>query len=195
MDEAEASLRRAIQIKPDYAEAHNNLGLAFQDLGRLDEAEAGLRRAIQIKPDYAEAYSNLGITLKALGRLDEAEVCYRRALQIKPNYADAHYNLGNTLHELSRLAEAEASYRRALQIKPDLAEAHSNLIFTLDLTVGADTASLQEERKRWNAAHATHCEEQRTHSNIPDPERRLCTGYVSPPISGSIQPRMFSGQC
>ena len=59
LDEAIAACRRAIGIKPDYAEAHSNLGNALQDQGKLDEAIAAYRRAIGIKPDYAEAHSNL----------------------------------------------------------------------------------------------------------------------------------------
>ena len=58
-NEAEASYRRALQIKPDSAEAYSNLGNILNDLGRLDEAETSYRQALQIKPDYADAYSNL----------------------------------------------------------------------------------------------------------------------------------------
>jgi Flp pilus assembly protein TadD len=58
-------------LKPDYAEAHSNLGNTLKELGRLDEAEASYNQAIALKPDYAEAHSNLGNTLKELGRLDE----------------------------------------------------------------------------------------------------------------------------
>ena len=49
-----------MELKPDYAEAHNNLGNAFKDRGKLDEAAACYRRALELKPDYAEAHSNLG---------------------------------------------------------------------------------------------------------------------------------------
>ena len=54
-------------MKPDYAEAHNNLGNALQDQGKLDEAIACYRRALELKPDYAEAHTNLGIALQARG--------------------------------------------------------------------------------------------------------------------------------
>jgi protein O-GlcNAc transferase len=126
-DESAASYRRVLEIKPDDAQAHHNLGIILHQLGRFDEAEASYRLALQIKPDYAVAHNNLGVTLQELGRLDEAEASYRRALQIEPDDAKTHYNLGNTLQHLDRLGEAEASYRRTLQIKPDHAEAQSNL--------------------------------------------------------------------
>ena len=93
LDEAIACYRRALELKPDYAEAHNNLGNALKDQGKLDEAVACYRRALELKPDYAEAHNNLGIALKDQGKLDEAVACYRRALELKPDYAEAHLNL------------------------------------------------------------------------------------------------------
>ena len=56
----EACCRKAIALKPDFAEAHYNLGNTLQQLGRLDDAEANYRRAIALKPDIAEAHNNLG---------------------------------------------------------------------------------------------------------------------------------------
>ncbi|MDX1563197.1 MAG: sulfotransferase, partial [Gammaproteobacteria bacterium] len=48
-----------LQISPDYAEAHNNLGTALTHLGMLDDAIASYGRALEIRPDYAEAHRNL----------------------------------------------------------------------------------------------------------------------------------------
>ena len=59
-----ACYRRALELKPDYAEAHNNLGIALKEQGNLDEAIACYRRALELKPDYAEAHSNLLFTLQ-----------------------------------------------------------------------------------------------------------------------------------
>ena len=114
-------------MKPDYAEAHNNLGITLQQLGRLNDAEASYQKAIALKTDYAEAHYNLGITLQRLGRLDDAEVSHKKAIALKPNYAEAQNNLGNTLQEQGRLDEAEASYKQAIELKPQLANAYWNL--------------------------------------------------------------------
>ena len=54
-----AAYRKAIQIKPDYAETHNNLGITLQYLGQLEEALASYREALAIKPDYIPAEKNL----------------------------------------------------------------------------------------------------------------------------------------
>ena len=87
-DEAMAEYRKALQIKPDNAEAHNNLGNALYDKGQLDEAITEYRKALQIKPDYAEAHNNLGNALSEKGQLDEAMTEYRKALQIQPDFAE-----------------------------------------------------------------------------------------------------------
>ena len=51
MDEAIACYRRALEVKPDHVEAHNNLGIVLKDQGKLDEAIACFRRALELKPD------------------------------------------------------------------------------------------------------------------------------------------------
>jgi len=92
---------RALDIKPDYAEAHNNLGVALRDLGELDEAVATYRRALEIKPDYAEAHSNLGVALQELGELDEAFKCHRRAIVLNPQNDLFWSGLAGSLETLS----------------------------------------------------------------------------------------------
>ena len=118
-------------MKPNYPEAHFNLGNTLKGLDRLDEAEASYDQAIALKPDYAEAFSNLGIVLKELGRLDEAEASYAQAIALKPNYAVTHNNLGIVLKELGRLDEALISLRCAITLNPNNAEANYNLGNTL----------------------------------------------------------------
>jgi tetratricopeptide (TPR) repeat protein len=46
-------------VKPDYAEAHNNLGNAYRDLGKAKESLKFYEKALLIDPDYKEAQNNL----------------------------------------------------------------------------------------------------------------------------------------
>ncbi len=64
--EALESYDRAIALKPDYAQAHNNRGVALADLRRFAEALECYGRAIALKPDFAEAHNNRGVALGAL---------------------------------------------------------------------------------------------------------------------------------
>ena len=119
--------QKAVALAPNDAEAHNNLGITFQEMGILEKSEASLRHSLALKFDSAEAHYNLGVTLKARNNLEEAETSYRQAIKLKPNFAKAYNNLGNTLKELGKLEEAKNSYRRAHALKPDLADALWNL--------------------------------------------------------------------
>jgi tetratricopeptide (TPR) repeat protein len=58
----EASLnaaRAALRLRPDYAEAHNNLAAAYAALARWDEAAAAAREALRLRPDFPLARNNL----------------------------------------------------------------------------------------------------------------------------------------
>lgn len=153
--------QKVLEISPNDAEAHNNLGNTLQELGRLQEAEISYNKAIAIKPDLVEAYSNLGNTLKELGRLDDAEKSCNKAIAIKPEYAEAHYNLGNTLKGLGRLEDAETSYNEAIVIKPVYAEAHYNLGVTLQ-----ELGRLEDAETSYNKAIAIKPKYAEAHSNL-----------------------------
>ncbi len=127
VDEAVVHFQKALEIKPDYAEAHINLGDALLQKGNVDEAVVHFQKALEIMPDYAEAHNNLGNALFQKGKVDEAIAHYQMALQIIPNFAKAHISLGNALFQKGKVDEAITHYQTALQIKPDFAEAHNIL--------------------------------------------------------------------
>ena len=79
--EAAGAFRRALAIKPDWAEAHSLLGSALSRAGDLREAEAELRKAVQLKPDYAEGWNFLGEFLKGRGKDQEAQEAFAKAKQ------------------------------------------------------------------------------------------------------------------
>jgi Tfp pilus assembly protein PilF len=125
--EAAAVFRKILNVRPDVAEVHNDLGIVLAQQGKLDLAAARFARAIALKPGLLEAHFNLGNSLKELGKLDEAAAAFRQALALKPDYAEAHNNLGNVLLDQGKLDEAAAHYRQALALWPNLADAHNNL--------------------------------------------------------------------
>ncbi len=126
-DQAAAAYRRAIEVKPDIAEAHFNLGGVLRALGNMPDAEAAYRRAVELQPAMAQAWSNLGFVVQELGRLDEAVAVLERAVEIDPKFAGAQSNLGAALHEAERHEEAVAAYRRVIALAPDFAEAYTNM--------------------------------------------------------------------
>ena len=143
IEEAEKSYKKAIELKPDFPEAHNNLGNTLFELSKIDEAETSLKKAIELKPDYAEAHYNLGVTLQNLGRLDEAEKSYKKAIELKPDFPEAYNNLGNTLNYKGDLVASIDSYKQALNIQPDYAEAWLNVLFPLQ-AIKLQTSSVED---------------------------------------------------
>lgn len=126
-EEAERCAREAIRLKPDHAEAHNNLGLALRLQGRTEETITPLREAIRLKPDYADAYYNLGVALTMAHRPEEAIESYRQALRLRPNDPEILNDIGNALSEVGRHMEAVKCYQGALAHRSDYPEALNNL--------------------------------------------------------------------
>ena len=127
VEEAEISTRKAIELNPNFTNAHFNLGIILKNIGKVEEAEVSTRKAIELNPNFAEAHSNLGLILNDLGKLKEAEVSTRKAIELNPNFAIAHYNLGLILKDLGDLQKAEISERKAIELNPNHAKAHSIL--------------------------------------------------------------------
>ena len=119
--------RKAVELVPTDAAAHNNLGITLQELLMLDEAEKCYRRAIDLSPEFSEAHNNLGVTLQERGNLADAEQSYKNTISINADFIQAHYNLGITLQELGRFEEATESYKKAIAIHPNHPDAHYNL--------------------------------------------------------------------
>jgi tetratricopeptide (TPR) repeat protein len=113
--------------RPDNPIAHNNLGNALREDGRLTEAMAHYQEALRLKSDYPEAHNNLGIALEKMRQTPEAMAEYETALRLKPDYPEAHNNLGVALAGQRRLPEAIAHFEAALQLNPDYAGAHNSL--------------------------------------------------------------------
>jgi tetratricopeptide (TPR) repeat protein len=127
LDEAIAHYRRAVNIWPDYVEAHYNLGGAYIEKGNIDEALAEYRRAIEIRPDDADSHNNYGSALRRLNQFDQAENEYRRALSLQPQYLDARLNLGSLLLQRGRTAEAITNLETARRLQPNDAVTHVTL--------------------------------------------------------------------
>jgi tetratricopeptide (TPR) repeat protein len=131
LEEAAASLQRALILQPGFADALNNLGVVHEL--RLRPADAALcyQKAIAANPQLASAHSNLGNALQKLGHPEDAIACYQKALALHPDFADAHFNLGNVLAECGRLQPAIDCFDTAARLNPGNADAHFNMGNTL----------------------------------------------------------------
>jgi tetratricopeptide (TPR) repeat protein len=105
-EQARIAYERAIDLDPDMAEAHVNLGRLFHLSGERGRAEPQYREAVRLDPDDPMPHFNLGLLLEQSGRQDEAVHAYRQSILRDPDFADAHCNLGLLLESLGRRKEA-----------------------------------------------------------------------------------------
>jgi len=117
--EARAQFLAALELSPDHAIAHYNLGLIAILANQADEAFMHLRKALEAKPAYAEAHSNLGVLLEATGKPDEAFDHYRKALESRPDNAAALANLARQLVRRGRPGDAIDHLERLQRLQPD----------------------------------------------------------------------------
>jgi tetratricopeptide (TPR) repeat protein len=116
-------LESAIKIDPDFAEAHNDLGVIYARLGRNPEAAEELRRTIELVPEESLPYSNLAWVLFEMGLRAEAETNVRRAIQLSPDNAPAHLLMGRLLVERpDTFAEGLGHLQYAARTMPEAAQ-------------------------------------------------------------------------
>ncbi len=112
-------LEKAIQMCPEYTEAHNNLGARYLMLGQPDKAVKEFRATIALDPAFAKGHVNLSLALMINGGYPEAEAAARRALQLEPESVPAHYALGQVLGLQKKSApETLGNLRKAVEAYP-----------------------------------------------------------------------------
>ena len=117
-DAVEAYLR-AIELDPDYADAHCNLGSLYFNRDRRDIACECFERALEIDPDHVEANLNLAIVQEDRGHNQSALRHYKRALASDPLYADTHVSLALLYEKLGLQRRARTHWRRYVRAEPD----------------------------------------------------------------------------
>ena len=122
----------AVRVTPESYIAHENLGQALRERGRLDEAKASYERALVHAPARSPGYlaviqNSLGMVLTRQGKTSEALEHFAAAAALNPAFAEAQSNLANALAAEGRLADATEHYQEAVRLKPDYTEPRVGL--------------------------------------------------------------------
>lgn len=90
--------QKALQLTPDDAALHNNMGSLYADMGRVTEAQAEFQKAAELKPNEASTYYyNMGVIFVNKGKMDEATGALKKSTELDPNNANAWYWYGMAL--------------------------------------------------------------------------------------------------
>lgn len=114
--QAIAVYERVLELDPQHAAAHINLGTLYYNRQDYKAAEEHYRRAIEVDPRYALAHFDLGNVLDETGRVAEAIHTYLTALQLAPTYADAHYNLALAYEKIKEPRKALKHWRAYVKL-------------------------------------------------------------------------------
>ena len=119
--------QRAVEIRPDSADAQSRLGLALSVAGQTQEASIHFQKAIETNENRPRLHYNLGTLFLNNGHFDEAIAEFQRELAIQPEFAEAHNNLGIALKSKGDLDAALPEFEKALQSDPQLPNVHENI--------------------------------------------------------------------
>jgi DNA-binding winged helix-turn-helix (wHTH) protein/TolB-like protein/Flp pilus assembly protein TadD len=112
-DAAERSLKRAIELNPNYLHAWGWYAYLLSALGRTEEGLAVRRREVEIDPVSFYATKDLGAGLREVGRPQEAVEQLRRALELRPDFIVTHGILARTYLDLNRPRDAILEFEAA----------------------------------------------------------------------------------
>ena len=123
LDQAISAFLSGVNLEPENALLHANVGYAFFARGDLHPARLYLQKAVHLDDTLAEAQNNLGVVLGNLGDFDGA----LKAFQAANGKAEALNNLGVVYLSQRRWREAIVAFRQALSISPGYSKARTNL--------------------------------------------------------------------
>ncbi len=118
-DGAETEFKRAIELNPNYALAHQRYAIQLATLGRVKEATVEIKLAQQIDPLSLIINTDAALILYLQGLYTEAmDQCYK-TLELDPNFSVAHFQLGLIFEQLGRFDEAIESFGRGVTLSAD----------------------------------------------------------------------------
>ena len=113
----------ALDVRPGFGRARNNLGVALRRRGRVEEAIAQYKLALEEDPKFAEARSNLGAAYYSQGRVDDAIQEFESAARVGGSNAYYYHHLGVIQYQQGHYEEALQQFKKAISRDGALADA------------------------------------------------------------------------
>ena len=119
LPEARKEFERALQLRPEYATAHQFYGYYLTAVGRLDDAIAERKKALELDPISPLLNSALGEAYYHARRFDVTIEQNKKALELDPSYAIALVNIGRAYEQMGMHPQARAAFQRILTAAPE----------------------------------------------------------------------------
>ena len=113
--QAEATLRQALQDDPALVEAQYNLGNVYFEMGQVETAMRAYESVLRAQPAHAGARRNWGEHLLKTGEYGRAEALFSEGLRLRPDEVIFHYGAARAYEALGQRRAAITSYRRFVQ--------------------------------------------------------------------------------
>jgi len=127
-DAAVDAYEKRVDVHPNDADGHQDLGETYARLGRHAEALAEFAMVSTLATGRADAFTAMAqVHLKEERYTEAVEAC-RRALDLNPAYAPAHYTLGTSLVRLGRTDEGQEELKEFQRLQADAAATHAREI-------------------------------------------------------------------
>lgn len=123
-DVAILHFRKAIEIYPDFFDAHISLAQLYVDTSQREKAEASFRQALKINPKSVSTMVSLGEVYRRQKKYSEAEKVLEAALKVDNGSWESNFTLGRIHWELKDIVKAGKYVARTLELQPNVAEAH-----------------------------------------------------------------------
>jgi tetratricopeptide (TPR) repeat protein len=153
--------RRAIELDPNFAAAHGNLGFVYYNQERFSDAERELLIANRLRPSEPQPLVNLALLYGDLHRYDEATRMWHEVLRLQPGYPDAHFHLATLYEARGDMAAARREIEEELRLNPASTAALGELGIVL-----SSMGNTGEAARLWERVVALDPADARAHFNL-----------------------------
>jgi protein O-GlcNAc transferase len=178
-DQTVEDIFRIIEKDPSKKNLIFDVATLFFRAGQADRAEQCYKRVLG-NGASAVAFDRLGCFYQSTGRLLEALECQRKAVELEPNRPELCANLAKAMMETGQMRDGLELLKNAVEQMPRNAQAHSNLLFCMHQLPEPDAEQIFSEHVRWGQMYAPADMARTSHDNVPEPDRKLRIGYISP---------------
>jgi predicted O-linked N-acetylglucosamine transferase (SPINDLY family) len=172
-------LEQMIKAHPKVIELVFELGLLTDRM--LDEAKAEqcYKTVIRSIP-HAYTYDRFGLLCLKQERMTEAVTYLRKAMELRPDDNNIRNDLATVLMKAGELQEGSKLLQKSIEVNPLNVSLQSSFLYHLHLLPGVELQTIFDAHRNWGQKHAPVSLAKFSHTNTPDPNRKLRIGYISP---------------